>query len=611
MNYPYLLNVLARVARFAPPASRKILFAGLFAVLAGCQAAPPERPDWEPAPSADDRSIARLLAAAQSAAARPTGDDQASPLYLQLGWAYFDNADSASAADALARADFAALTPTGQNSYRLLQAQIAIESGNLAKAEQILGALGFTTPATKAAGARLCAARGDFVCAANRQIAAALANPEQNNLIWGYLQRTPGFSASGQAENQSGIAQGWWQLRLLELTSSTPRFQQASAASWRARWPTHPAQTVLQTVLQQSFPRIPTHIGLVLPLTGPLAGAGRAVRDGFAVAYLDGRVEPAFRLTFYDSQATPLPQIYERVLADGVDLIVGPLTKERVASLNALNPDVPVLALNYLDSATSAAANLLQLGLAIEDESVTIAQHVASLGINRLLVFHNYEDWSIRARQELADRWHGNLTIQPFTDVRTITESVGKAMDVAASQERHSALGDLFGAELEFLPRARRDVDAVVALVNNVEANALVPALRFHFARNLPVFACSQVVRGARKDQLTALENFQVSELPWYLHEDPLYQTMNSTFALAGNRFSPLYALGVDAFRLSLRLGHPGITSGFAMIGSTGALLLAENGRFQRDLTWGVVHRGELEPLPAFAHPPVTGVNHD
>ena len=90
------------------------------------------------------------------------------------------------------------------------------------------------------------------------------------------------------------------------------------------------------------------------------------------------------------------------------------------------------------------------------------------------------------------------LTVQPFTDLRTITESVGTAMHVAGSQSRRDELARLLGEELEFLPRAREDVDAVVALIDNTEANALVPALRFHFASDLPVYASSQTTRAVR-----------------------------------------------------------------------------------------------------------------
>ena len=43
--------------------------------------------------------------------------------------------------------------------------------------------------------------------------------------------------------------------------------------------------------------------------------------------------------------------------------------------------------------------------------------------VTRALLFHNYDDWSLRARRSLTEDAAGSdlaLTVQPFTDVRTI-----------------------------------------------------------------------------------------------------------------------------------------------------------------------------------------------
>ena len=122
-----------------------------------------------------------------------------------------------------------------------------------------------------------------------------------------------------------------------------------------------------------------------------------------------------------------------------------------MVTLNGLNPELPVLALNYLDSDATTATGFTQFGLAIEDEARTIATRLRADGISRALLFHNYDDWSLRARRTLSEGEDLALTVQPFTDLRTITESVGTAMHVAGSQERRDELASLLGEELEFL----------------------------------------------------------------------------------------------------------------------------------------------------------------
>ena len=421
----------------------------------------------------------------------------------------------------------------------------------------------------------------------------------ENDSIWSYLGQAPGLMAAQQAELSSGVEQGWWALKASMLQSFSIADQRRRLTTWRSRWPRHPASVMPPQALQEMDSELwqPQKVGLLLPLSGPLARAGRGVRDGFVSAYLHSADAP-FEVALYDTATESVANLYERALLDDVDLLIGPLSKEGVATLNDLNPEVPALALNYLDTTAVPAANLLQLGLAIEDEADTMVARLLEDGAERLLVVHNYDDWSQRAVRRLSANWPFAVTTQPFTDVRTITESVGRAMQVEASQERRDELGSLLGFQPEFLPRARQDLDAVVALVNTVEANALVPALRFHFAQALPVYASSQSVRGAQPEQLRELSGFRVSELPWYLFSDPLYQDMDGTFVLRGNPLSSLYALGVDAFRVSDRL--PSLARGRAnqLLGSTGVLSVDNSGRFVRELAWGVISRGQVVALP-------------
>jgi hypothetical protein len=381
------------------------------------------------------------------------------------------------------------------------------------------------------------------------------------------------------------------------LNSYSPAERRAAVAFWQKSWPDHPASRQLPDELRTSLDATwaPRHIGLLLPLSGPLAAAGQSVRDGFVVAYLQ-QAPGDLTVSFYDTESAPIAQLYERLLVDQVDLVVGPLRKERVMELNALNPELPAVGLNYLEPDDVPSAQFVQLGLAIEDEAVSIARALRQTRAKNLLVVHDYEDWSMRARRQIAESWSGSMTVQPLTDIRTITEAVGNAMDVKESEERRDALAKVLGEQLEFLPRARQDVDAVVALVNNVEANALVPALRFHFAEHLPVYACSQVVRGARRSQLKELDGFYVSELPWYLTDDKLYEAMKAPFKLVGDRFSSLDALGVDALRVAVLLGTLPRNDTTVLLGSTGALTLAADGRFHRELSWAVIRDGVLKP---------------
>ena len=170
---------------------------------------------------------------------------------------------------------------------------------------------------------------------------------------------------------------------------------------------------------------------------------------------------------------------------------------------------------------------------------------------------------------------------------------VGGLLGVAASQARQAALVEMLGIELEFVPRHRDDVDAVVAFVDGRQLMALKPALDFHLAADLPadllLYAPSQAVRGVAWGRL---EGLRVCNIPWLLHGGPLRR---ETTALATSRgpLASLFALGVDGFRVANQLERMTIHSQ-SVAGSTGILTADGNGRIHRQLAWGRVSNGVL-----------------
>ena len=148
------------------------------------------------------------------------------------------------------------------------------------------------------------------------------------------------------------------------------------------------------------------------------------------------------------------------------------------------------------------------------------------------------------------------------------------------------------GASFEFTPRRRDDVDAVVALVDSAELKSLKPALDFHFARDLPVFAPSPAIDIT---DLERLEGVRVCDIPWRIHDDGLSDAVHAAFPLSRGSYAALFALGVDGYRLANQL--PRLAQGRAPIfGSTGTLFLGDDGRVQRELAWAEVQQGTLVP---------------
>jgi len=566
----------------------------LFGLVVGCATAPPPEQPVEQPVLEEVRSAVELMQRARTAP-----EDKAAVLYLDAAQQYLAAEDLAGARAALDSVEPGLLDPRRLIGYRLVTASLALAEGEPDLASDALSRLprsALDSPEAAHLRSEVCAARQDYECALTEIVRFAGDDPGENELIWRWLNASASLSPGiGAVRPSSRILADWQELHHALVTAYSLEDAKTRATVWLAAHPDHPASVLPPAAVSTITAYRPTrlHVGLVVPLSGPLARAGEAVRDGFIAAALLAGATGRLDLTIYDAAAEPLPVIYERLLTDRVQLIVGPLQKDAVVELNSLNPELPTLALNYLDRNTAPAAGLQQVGLAIEDEARTIAHRLQKDDVERVLLFHNYEDWSLRARTTLVDRAEAGgqmqLTVQPFTDVRTVTEAVGSAMHVAESQARRDQLAAALGEALEFLPRAREDVDGVVALIGNSEANALVPALRFHFADQLPIYASSQVTRSSRQGQLNELRGFHVSELPFFLAGDPLYGSMATPLNLDRNPFASLVALGSDAFRLSERIQVGGEVADLPMLGSSGLLRREPDGRISRELAWGMI----------------------
>ena len=428
-----------------------------------------------------------------------------------------------------------------------------------------------------------------------------------NNRLWRLTASASQQQAAAWAKQ--GPTAEIWALRTAIAQSFSTTEKAERLDDWLSRHPRHRFATALPEPLARLRGRPPParRVGLFVPLNGPLAAAGKTVRDGFISAYLQdsAAVKPEVRI--YDTASETMAALLETGRSKGIQFIVGPLSKPALESLIELQPRIPVLALNYpktpMDGGTcggeakarlEAGGGFAALGLAIEDEAALIAERLQADGRERVLVIRNGRSWAIRGASQLARSWPHHLEQHAFGNIKTMTESVGEALQVAASQARHDQLAEALGAPLEFLPRARQDIDGIVAFVDHLQALALAPALKFHLAEELPVYASSQSVRGAGR--LGDLEGYQVAELPFLLHPGPLHRAFSESLDPQDANLTALFALGIDAYRL---FDHWSLLSASDPLrGATGTLRLGDDGCVRRTLGWAVVEHGKLSEVP-------------
>jgi len=577
--------------------SRCLAVAWVIVTTAACQVTP------------TDSSAGRIGSGAGSTTGR--GNHDSPRARIDQVHALTNAAAYADADAALASIDRMALSADQRFEVDLSEADLALAEHDLARASTAIARLAPVRPAQQREAAvvtgRYAAAAGRFADAARALIGAYdPSDPAAlNEEIWSYISRTPIDQVDALAATSvDTIARGWWTLADTLLHAFDLDAERAALSAWLAAEPSHPAARALPAALARLRENTepPRRIALVVPLTGPLGAAGTALRDGFLAAFYAADGHQTVRV--YDSASEPFATLYERILADGADAIVGPLDKGGVSAVNQLRArTVPTLALNYLAQGETAAPGLLQLGLAIEDDARTIAARLLEDRVTRLAIFSTDADWSQRAAEQIRSELNGTtcavVVDQRLSDPRAITENVGQALLIDQSKQRRSELEKILAEKLEFTPRRRDDLDGIVALTDSVKARALLPGLAFYFAGDLPIYGPAPMVQGAGPTELKDLEGARVTDMPWSVLPDRLRDAIDASIPNARGALDSLYALGVDAYRIADRiqaLGTPGAP--LRMLGATGVLSLGANGAIRREPMWALVHDGALIALP-------------
>ncbi len=507
----------------------------------------------------------------------------AAKLRLQAAEQYLERHEFDLAEAALRAISRDNLTPADLTRFNQARAQILIDAGNFLEAKTLLTQQILASALDYQLVAKACAGLNRHSCAADGWIQASLSFSTEklpadiHDTIWQHLSA----ARSGPQVFSHRDHHAWWSLQQVIREAGSVPAQLRAWQQWQSQNPSHPASIKPPTALSRLQDYRPPSIAVMLPLSGNLSGAGRAVRDGLAAAYVGE--QPATRgiVEFYDTATQPIAHIWAIVLENGHDVVIGPLIKENVQAFAELtaSAQLPRLSLNYLSDDDNNPGGLFQLGVAIEDEASSLVTHMLLAGHKRVMIVHSQSQWSQRANSAFAEQWPFPITSGEFVNVKGLTEAVGSAMLTAESEGRKSELERLLGTKLEFLPRAREDLDAIVALTSNVESQALVPALRFHFGDHLPIYSTSQA---ARLGEVDALKGFKITELP--LLAASSYQPLNEAFSVARSNFAELYALGHDAYWVGTWLPLLRFDSKLSVPGASGHLWLDGDGSFRREL---------------------------
>jgi len=336
---------------------------------------------------------------------------------------------------------------------------------------------------------------------------------------------------------------------------------------WKNNYPDHPLSSELFNSLRDfepSGPFQPDNIALLLPASGAFAKPAAAIRDGFAAAFYQAKKEEySPTLRFYDSGtlAEHTLAAYKKAVADGADIIIGPLNKGGVSILATQESlPVPTLALNYSPADIEGPANLFQFGLAPEDEAQQAAERAWLDGHNQALLITPDSLWGKRIASTFSETWSqlGGIIVETTSyapNTNSFSDPLQKVLNIDKSNVRAKKIGRLAGQKVHSKPRRRQDIDFVFIAALPRQARQIRPQLKFFYAADVPVYATSHVYTGTPNPGTDRdLNDIRFSDMPWILNADQtnnsLWQSIESATTENVKPLKRLYALGIDSYNL-------------------------------------------------------------
>lgn len=348
-------------------------------------------------------------------------------------------------------------------------------------------------------------------------------------------------------------------------------------------------------------------IALLLPLTGPLASSAETLRDGFIVA--NGKSGNHSTVRIYDSGSTNEQSLaaYQQALQEGAGFVVGPLRKESVGAIAALGqPQVPVLALNYLDETAHAPLNFYQYGLAPEDEARAATERAVADGDKRAIALVPRSEWGERVLAALDKRLHelggGVLKSARYNPGDTdYGKTIQDLLNLESSDARHKALTSIIGRKTEFEPRRRDDIDFIFFAARPSDGRMIWPQFRFYRATGLPVYATSLVNAGGGDNELNGV---RFCDMPWMVQSEGSVASLRNEISATNAKAQPrLFAMGLDAYAIVSMIQSGQMQTGTVYPATTGLLRMTPGGSITRNLICAQFRDGGLRILDAAAAP--------
>lgn len=400
---------------------------------------------------------------------------------------------------------------------------------------------------------------------------------ENNDKIWEILRNANRGMLEKANVNAGEISlDGWLALataynRNINNPTELPR----AIEHWKQQYPNHSAAQIMPTELHNITNFQQTQLGtvaLLLPLSGE-TNLGGIVKKGFE----DAKGDDTAAVQVYDTDKASISELITQVKQQGVQTIIGPLFKSRVAEMieNPSIRDFNVLALNSTPNA-KAISKVCYYGLSPEAEARSAAEKFQRDGITSAVIIAPQDDFGQRSSDAFAQRWRQLTNLD--TDIRYYHQPAD-SIDSLKNAGIPANSGIYLLGTAEQLAEMKQNLD------NSPLAGKfpLYTSSRSNSPNNGPDF------------RLT-MEGVKFSEIP--LLADPDSELYKKAENLAESDFSMmrLYAMGSDAWSIANKFNEIRQIPGYKISGLTGILKAGTHCNIERDMTWLQYQNGSIIP---------------
>lgn len=518
-------------------------------------------------------------------------------LQIKAVKAHLASGDTRAAQEVISKIERQQLTPGQRTLLTLSEADLALLEGRAEDAIKRLDALQPATLANELNIQRLASLASaqrlnqDPVASAQSLIALDRLLDEEARLLnqvslIATLSTLSSETLKELARSGQGAMKGWADLALIAHQSGgdPTRFQELhrQSRSGRALAGEHPRLAQAYAEMLSGGYAKGDRVSLILPGAGRFAAAAVAIKEGLEAARrADVSGQPPTLETIDNSNPERTVSLHAGAVERGARYVIGPLQKDSVDRLAATTGlSVPTLALNQ-STRSDRTPNLFQFALAPENEASEAATKAAASGLQRAFILYPEGAWGNRLASAFREQWRrrgGSLVGEASYDP-TSTDTL-RTPD----------------AELQ-----RNEAQVLFLVATQELAHQLYPRIR-SAAPGMAVISTSHVYSGAydiSKDR--ALTGLYFVDIPWMLEQigdGPLSRRRLSgaSFEVA-NPLARLYAMGIDAYRITPRLSGLAQNPGALYPGQTGGLSIDSLGRIQRQLALGRFTDKGVEPV--------------